>query len=61
MFNKIQGVIANAQPQLEINFDTTEMFRWAQTMISAMMPVVYIIMGVGLGFIIIRAFKSAFN
>lgn len=48
-------------PTLNISFDTTQMFTWAQTMINAMMPVVYIIMGVGLGFIVIRAFKSAFN
>ncbi|MEM0173428.1 MAG: hypothetical protein QXI16_02860 [Sulfolobaceae archaeon] len=48
-------------PSLQISFDTAQMFQWAQTMIDAMMPVVYIIMGVGLGFIVIRAFKSAFN
>lgn len=48
-------------PTLEIEFDTSQMFAWAQTIITAMMPVLYIIMGVGLGFIVIRAFKSAFN
>lgn len=47
-------------PQLEINFDVTQMFTWAQTIISAMMPVVYVTMGLGLGFLIIRSFRSAF-
>jgi len=48
-------------PTLDIEFDTAQMFAWAQTIITAMMPVLYIIMGVGLGFIVIRAFKSAFS
>ncbi|NLN48300.1 MAG: hypothetical protein GX154_04285 [Clostridiales bacterium] len=48
-------------PSLDINFDIEEMFTWAQTIINAMLPVVYIIMGVALGFLIIRAFKAAFN
>ena len=52
---------AETTPTLDINFDVTEMFTWAQTIINAMLPVVYIIMGVALGFLIIRAFKSAFN
>lgn len=48
-------------PTLDINFQVAECFEWAQTIISAMLPVVYITMGVSLGFLIIRAFKSAFN
>ena len=48
-------------PSLDITFDVAECFSWAQTIISAMLPVVYITMGVSLGFLIIRAFKSAFN
>ena len=55
------GYCAGTTPTLEIEFDTSQMFAWAQTIITAMMPVLYIIMGVGLGFIVIRAFKSAFN
>ena len=55
------GFCAGTTPTLEIEFDTAQMFAWAQTIITAMMPVLYIIMGVGLGFIVIRAFKSAFN
>lgn len=55
------GYCAGNTPTLDINFDTAQMFAWAQTIITAMMPVLYIIMGVGLGFIVIRAFKSAFN
>ena len=48
-------------PSLDISFNVEECFQWAQTIISAMLPVVYITMGVSLGFLIIRAFKSAFN
>lgn len=51
----------STSPSLDINFDVAECFSWAQTIISAMLPVVYITMGVSLGFLIIRAFKSAFN
>lgn len=48
-------------PQLEIEFDMTQAFTWAQTIINAMLPVVYIMMGVGLGFLIINALKRAFS
>lgn len=51
----------SATPTLDIEFNVEECFSWAQTIISAMLPVVYITMGVSLGFLIIRAFKSAFN
>ncbi len=53
--------LLGSSPSLEINFDVTEMFAWAQTIISALMPVVYVTMGIGLGFLIIRALRSAFN
>ena len=46
---------------LNLNFDVTEMFTWAQAILDAMMPVVYVSMGVGLGFLIVRALKAAFN
>ena len=55
------GAFASETPTLDINFDVSEMFTWAQTIINAMMPVLYIIMGVALGFLIINAFKRAFN
>jgi hypothetical protein len=44
-----------------LNFDVSAMFAWAQTIISALMPVVYITMGLGLGFLIINALKRAFH
>lgn len=56
----VAGYCTDETPQLEINFDVTQMFTWAQTIISAMMPVVYVTMGLGLGFLIIRSFRSAF-
>lgn len=56
------GAFATSEtPTLDINFDVSEMFTWAQTIINAMMPVLYIIMGVALGFLIINAFKRAFG
>jgi hypothetical protein len=51
----------SSSTSLEIDFDVTAMFSWAQTIISALMPVVYVTMGIGLGFLIIRALRSAFN
>ncbi len=56
-----EGSTTTTTPSLDIAFDVAECFSWAQTIISAMLPVVYITMGVSLGFLIIRAFKSAFN
>ena len=56
-----EGSGSTTTPSLDIAFDVAECFSWAQTIISAMLPVVYITMGVSLGFLIIRAFKSAFN
>jgi hypothetical protein len=52
---------SSSSSSLEIDFDVTAMFSWAQTIISALMPVVYVTMGIGLGFLIIRALRSAFN
>ena len=46
---------------LEVNFDVTKMFTWAQTIIDALMPAIYVTLGIGLGFIVIRALKSAFQ
>lgn len=46
---------------LTISFDVTQMFTWTQTIINALMPVVYVTLGISLGFLIIRALKSAFN
>lgn len=57
----VPGLCTEVDPELEIDFDIGQMFTWAQTIINAMLPVVYIIMGVALGFLIIRAFKAAFN
>ncbi|HHX11308.1 MAG TPA: hypothetical protein GX731_00675 [Clostridiales bacterium] len=48
-------------PTLEIDFSVENMFTWAQTIINALLPVVYVTMGIGLGFLIIRALRSAFN
>ncbi len=52
---------AAESPTLAINFDVANMFTWAQTIINALLPVVYVTMGIGLGFLIIRALRSAFN
>lgn len=48
-------------PALELNFDMAQMFNWTQTILDAMMPVLYISLGIGLAFIVIRALKGAFN
>jgi len=46
---------------LVFNFSPTEMFTWTNTMLSALMPVLYITLGISLAFIIINALKYAFR
>ncbi|MGB4627255.1 MAG: hypothetical protein WBI36_05570 [Erysipelotrichaceae bacterium] len=46
---------------LSFNFDPAEMFSWTNTMLSALMPVLYITLGISLAFIIINALKYAFR
>lgn len=46
---------------LAFNFDPEEMFTWTNTMLSALMPVLYITLGISLAFIIINALKYAFR
>lgn len=46
---------------LSLDFDLSQMFEYAQLIIDVLMPVLYITLGVSLGFIVIRALKSAFN
>jgi len=48
------------QPTLNIDFEVAEMFSWAEMMINAMKPVMYITMGVGLAFLILGAFQAIF-
>lgn len=50
----------STDPQLSINFDVTQMFDWAQVIINSLMPVVYVVMGLGLGFLIVNNLKRAF-
>ncbi len=50
-----------ADPTLTFNFDPAEMFTWTNTMLSALMPVLYITLGISLAFIIINALKYAFR
>lgn len=46
---------------LVLNFDFAQMFSWTQTILDAMMPVIYITLGISLAFVIISALKRAFN
>ncbi len=46
---------------LTFNFDPAEMFSWTNTMLAALMPVLYITLGISLAFIIINALKYAFR
>lgn len=54
------GYCTTPPPTLSIEFDTTQMFSWTQIIIGALMPVVYVLMGIGLGFLIINNLKHAF-
>lgn len=46
---------------LNLSFDMSSMFSYAQMIIDCLMPVIYITLGIALGFIVIRALKSAFS
>ena len=46
---------------IAIDFDVTEMFKFANIIISSLMPVVYITAGLGIGFLIINSLKNAFR
>jgi hypothetical protein len=52
---------AESGSTLSFNFDPEEMFSWTNTMLSALMPVLYITLGISLAFIIINALKYAFK
>ena len=46
---------------IAINFDIAQMFTFANIIIEALMPVVYITAGLGIGFLIINSLKAAFR
>jgi hypothetical protein len=52
---------ASDSTELAFDFDPSEMFTWTNTMLSALMPVLYITLGISLAFIIINALKYAFR
>lgn len=60
MVGAIPAFAESNTPSLNVNFDVTQLFSFAQTMIDAMLPVVYVTLGISLGFLIIRSLKSAF-
>ena len=46
---------------IAIDFKVEEMFKFANIIISSLMPVVYITAGLGIGFLIINSLKNAFR
>jgi len=54
-------VFASTAPTLTFNFEPAQMFTWTNTMLSALMPVLYITLGISLAFIIINSLKYAFR
>ena len=46
---------------IALNFDINQMFTFANIIIEALMPVVYITAGLGIGFLIINSLKAAFR
>lgn len=48
-------------PTLNFDFDFSQMFTWTNSILSAMMPVVYITLGISLAFVILTALKAAFR
>lgn len=52
---------STSSPEISINFDISKMFTFANIIIEALMPVVYITAGLGIGFLIINSLKAAFR
>lgn len=52
---------AATPPQLQLEFNMEELFTYAQLIIGVMMPILYITLGISLGFLVIRALKGAFS
>lgn len=46
---------------IKVDFDTAQMFTFANVIIESLMPVVYITAGLGIGFLIINSLKNAFR
>ena len=55
------GVEESSGSGIAINFDINQMFTFANIIIEALMPVVYITAGLGIGFLIINSLKAAFR
>lgn len=55
------GLFNLATTSLNINFSVNNLIQYAQMIIDALMPVLYVTLGISLGFIVIRALKNAFN
>lgn len=54
-------LFATQTPQLLANFDISGLFQYAQVIIDALMPVIYVTLGIALGFVVIQALKNAFS
>lgn len=52
---------AEGEAGINVNFDTTKMFTFANVIIESLMPVVYITAGLSIGFLIINSLKTAFR
>jgi len=48
-------------PNLLENFNVNQLFTYAQVIIDALLPAVYILVGFALGFLVIRALRGAFS
>lgn len=53
--------LASESTGIAVNFDTSQMFKFANVIIESLMPVVYITAGLGIGFLIINSLKNAFH
>lgn len=55
------ALAGESSTELAFNFNPNEMFKWTNVMLQALMPVLYITLGISLAFIIINALKYAFR
>jgi hypothetical protein len=61
MLGAIPAFATTPPAGLNLTFDTAQLFIWTKVITDSMMPIIYIVCGIALGFIIIRSLKSAFN
>lgn len=46
---------------MTINIDVSQIFTYAEDVIDSMLPIIYVVAGIGLGFVVVGKIISAFR